>query len=108
MALEVAGVTAVNEEVDDTETLVAAIPPIRTEVRPGKKPVPAIVTAVPPTDGPVLGVMEVVVGAVVMSWYSSAMESVETAVSRSTVTECDRDEELAKPTSYLEGATKVI
>jgi hypothetical protein len=44
-----------------TVTPVAAVPPKLT-VAPERKPVPAIVTAVPPFADPVLGVIEVTVG----------------------------------------------
>ena len=41
---------------------VAAVPPKLT-VAPARKPVPVMVTAVPPAAGPVLGAIEVTVGA---------------------------------------------
>jgi hypothetical protein len=44
-----------------TVKLVAATPPKVTLVAP-VKPVPVIVTVLPPADGPVLGVTEVTVG----------------------------------------------
>src|SRR5262249_52427134 len=46
-----------------TTTLVAALPPKET-VAPATKPVPVIVTAVPPAAGPLLGLTDVTVGAV--------------------------------------------
>jgi hypothetical protein len=45
-----------------TFTAVAAVPP-RLTVAPAVKPVPAIVTEMPPADVPVFGVIEVTVGA---------------------------------------------
>jgi hypothetical protein len=45
-----------------TVTPVAAVPPMFT-VAPARKPVPVMVTAVPPLVGPVLGVIDVTVGA---------------------------------------------
>jgi hypothetical protein len=44
-----------------TVTAVAAVPP-KVTVAPAKKPVPEIVTAVPPAIGPLLGTTEVTVG----------------------------------------------
>ncbi len=57
-----AGVVAVIEVLLATVTLVALVPPNLT-VAPAKKPVPVMVTAVPPVVGPVLGAMAVTVGA---------------------------------------------
>lgn len=57
-----AGVEAVIMVPFTTVTPVAAVPPSCT-VAPDRKPVPAIVTAVPPVVTPVLGVIEVTVGA---------------------------------------------
>jgi hypothetical protein len=55
-----AGVTAVMEVALTTVTLVAATPPIVT-VAPLIKPVPVIVTGVPPTSGPAFGEILVIV-----------------------------------------------
>jgi hypothetical protein len=55
------GVVAVMLVLLTTTTLVAAFPPIVT-VAPAAKFVPAIVTAVPPTVGPVFGATLVTVG----------------------------------------------
>ena len=57
-----AAVVAVIEVLLTTVTPVAAVPP-RLTVAPARKPVPVIVTEVPPAAGPVLGVIEVIVGA---------------------------------------------
>jgi hypothetical protein len=57
-----AGVVAVIDAAFTTTTLVAALPPIVT-VAPAPKPVPVIVTAVPPAAGPLVGAMPVTVGA---------------------------------------------
>ena len=57
-----AGVVAVIEVLFTTVTPVAAVPPSLT-VAPARKPVPVRVTAVPPLAVPVLGVIEVTVGA---------------------------------------------
>ena len=57
-----AGVVAVMLVLPTTTTLVAAVPPIDT-VAPLKKPVPLIVTAVPPAVVPDAGEMPVTVGA---------------------------------------------
>lgn len=57
-----AGVDAVIEVLFTTVTPVAAVPPKLT-VAPVKKLVPVIVTPVPPPTGPVLGVIDVTVGA---------------------------------------------
>ena len=57
-----AGVIAVSEVALTKTTLVAALPPIVT-VAPFTKPVPVIVTAVPPIVEPEFGVIEVTVGA---------------------------------------------
>ena len=48
-----------------TPTLVAALPPIVT-VAPVAKPVPLMVTAVPPAAGPLVGAMLLTVGAGVL------------------------------------------
>jgi hypothetical protein len=56
-----AGAVAVIDVLFTTVTPVAAVPPKLT-VAPERKPVPAIVTAVPPLALPVLGVIEVTVG----------------------------------------------
>jgi hypothetical protein len=45
-----------------TVTAVAAVPP-RPTVAPARKPVPVIISAVPPAVGPVLGVIDATVGA---------------------------------------------
>ena len=58
---EPAGVTAVIE-VELTETTLAAAPPMVTLVAP-VNPVPVIVTDCPPPKGPLLGLMDVTVGA---------------------------------------------
>jgi hypothetical protein len=56
------GVVAVRE-VELTKELVAEIPPIVTDVTPSStKPVPAIVTEVPPPIGPEFGLILVMVG----------------------------------------------
>ena len=57
-----AGVVAVIDVLLTTVTPVAAVPPKLT-VAPAKKFVPVIVTPVPPAVGPVLGAIEVTVGA---------------------------------------------
>ena len=57
-----AGVMAVIEVLLTTFTAVAAVPP-RLTVAPARKPVPVIVTAVPPATGPAFGVIELTVGA---------------------------------------------
>ena len=57
-----AGVVAVMEVAPTTFTLVAAVPPTVT-VAPVRKPVPVMLTAVPPLAVPVLGVIDVTVGA---------------------------------------------
>ena len=57
-----AGVVAVIDVLLTTFTFVADVPPSMT-VAPARKPVPAIVTAVPPFTVPVLGVIELIVGA---------------------------------------------
>ena len=57
-----AGVVAVIEVLFTTVTPVAAVPPSFT-VAPARKPVPVIVTAVPPLLFPKLGVIDVTVGA---------------------------------------------
>ena len=60
-----------------TTTLVAAVPPIVT-VAPARNPVPAMVRLPPPLMGPVLGVIEVTVGAgtgaVALSFVNFATE----------------------------------
>jgi hypothetical protein len=62
-----AGETAVQEVDDEQDTLVPALPPKLTvvELRPpgGTKPVPVMVTVVPPPTGPPLGLTPVTVGA---------------------------------------------
>src|ERR1700687_1025013 len=57
-----AGVMAVIDVLLTSVTPVAAVPP-RPTVAPARKPVPVIVTAVPPLIVPELGVIEVTVGA---------------------------------------------
>ena len=57
-----AGVVAVMVVALTTVTPVAAVPPMVTAVAP-VKPVPVMVTEVPPVVGPVLGVIDVTVGA---------------------------------------------
>ena len=57
-----AAVVAVIDVLLTTVTPVAAVPP-RFTVAPVRKPVPAIVTAVPPLVVPEFGVIEVTVGA---------------------------------------------
>ena len=59
-----AGTVAVMDVSLTTVKLVAAVPPIVTALAP-VKPEPARVTAVPPASGPVAGVIDVTVGAVV-------------------------------------------
>ena len=56
------GVTAVIEVSETTVTELAAVPPIVTAVAP-VKPVPVMVTLVPPALGPALGEIAVTVGA---------------------------------------------
>jgi hypothetical protein len=56
-----AGVVAVIEVALTTVTLVAATPPMVTDVAPVKF-VPVMVTAVPPTVGPVVGEIDVTLG----------------------------------------------
>ena len=57
-----AGVVAVIDVLPTTFTLVAAAPP-RLTVAPARKPVPVMVTEVPPAAGPAFGVIEPTVGA---------------------------------------------
>ena len=57
-----AGVVAVIDVLPTTLTAVAAVPP-RLTVAPARKPVPAMVTEVPPAVVPVLGVIDATVGA---------------------------------------------
>jgi hypothetical protein len=57
-----AGVVAVIDVLPTTVAAVAAVPP-RLTVAPARKPVPVMVTAVPPFVEPVFGVIEVIVGA---------------------------------------------
>ena len=57
-----AGVVAVIDVLLTMVTPVAAVPPSFT-VAPVRKPVPAMVTAVPPLVVPELGVIEITVGA---------------------------------------------
>ena len=57
-----AGVVAVIDVLLTTVTPVAAVPPSFT-VAPARKPVPVIVTAVPPLAVPEFGVIELTVGA---------------------------------------------
>ena len=57
-----AAVVAVIDVLLTTFTPVAAVPP-RLSVAPVRKPVPVIVTPVPPPSGPEFGVIEVTVGA---------------------------------------------
>ena len=57
-----AAVVAAIDVLLTTVTPVAAVPP-RLTVAPVRKPVPVIVTPVPPPAGPVLGVIDVTVGA---------------------------------------------
>ena len=57
-----AGVVAVIDVLPTTFTLVAAVPP-RLTVAPARKPVPVMVTAVPPATGPAFGLIEATVGA---------------------------------------------
>ena len=56
-----AGVTAVTVVAFTTDTLVAAVPPIVTELVPVKF-VPVIVIAVPPASPPAFGVTDAIVG----------------------------------------------
>ena len=56
-----AAVVAVIDALLTTFTPVAGVPP-RLTVAPGRKPVPVMVTEVPPAAGPVLGLIEVTVG----------------------------------------------
>jgi hypothetical protein len=68
-----------------TVAAVAAVPPSIT-VAPAKKPVPVIVTAVPPLAVPVLGVIEVTVGAgaepEVISWVKFATDGTPLLLTR--------------------------
>ena len=57
-----AGVVAVIDVLLTTVTPVAAVPP-RLTVAPVRKPVPVIVTGVPPAVVPMLGEIDVTVGA---------------------------------------------
>jgi len=60
---DVAGrVVAVIDVLPTTFTLVAAVPP-KVTVAPARKPLPVMVTEVPPTIGPAFGVIEPTVGA---------------------------------------------
>jgi len=56
-----AGVVAVIDVLPTTFTDVAAVPP-RLTVAPARKPVPAMVTEVPPDTVPVVGVIDATVG----------------------------------------------
>ena len=57
-----APVVAMIDVLPATFTPVAAVPP-RLTVAPARKPVPVMVTPVPPTPDPVFGVIELTVGA---------------------------------------------
>lgn len=57
-----AGVIAVSEVALVTDTLVAAAPPMVTDVLPDTKLLPVIVMAVPPVSGPRAGVSDAMVG----------------------------------------------
>ena len=61
-----AAVVAVIDVLPTTFTAVAAVPP-RLTVAPARKPVPVIVTEVPPDAVPVVGVIDVTVGARIAS-----------------------------------------
>jgi hypothetical protein len=65
---EWAGAVAVIDVPLTTVTPVAAVPPKLT-VAPARKPVPVMVTAVPPLAVPVLGAIEVTVGAGLIAVY---------------------------------------
>ena len=58
-----AGLVAVIWVSLSTETLLAATPPNETLVEPTTKPVPLIVTVVPPAAGPLVGLILDIVGA---------------------------------------------
>ena len=60
-----AGVVAVIDVLPATFTPVAAVPP-RLTVAPARKPVPVMVTEVPPAADPVFGVIDVTVGAALL------------------------------------------
>ena len=64
---EPAGVRQVISNGDTTVTEVALAPPIVTVAPSGSKPVPAMVTNVPPTVGPVAGEIEATVGATLIA-----------------------------------------
>ena len=59
---EPAGDVAEHEVLDEQLTAVPALPPKATVDEPTTKPVPVIVTAVPPPIGPAFGLTEVTVG----------------------------------------------
>jgi hypothetical protein len=67
-----AGVVAVMDVGPTTFTLVAVVPPKLT-VAPVRKPVPVMVTAVPPEASPVFGETEVTVGAGLPPVYVNAL-----------------------------------
>ena len=58
-----AGLVAVIVVSLTTVTLLAAVPPNETLVEPTMKPVPIIVTSVPPAAGPLVGLIPDIVGA---------------------------------------------
>jgi len=63
-----AGVVAVIDVLLTTFTAVAAVPPTLT-VAPARKPVPVMVTPVPPLAGPEFGVIALTVGAGIGAVY---------------------------------------
>jgi hypothetical protein len=73
---ELAGVIAVIEVSLTRTTLVAATPPIKTEVTVGVKPVPVMVTAVPPAVEPVAGEILVTVGVEIGTAVNVAVQAV--------------------------------
>jgi hypothetical protein len=66
------GEVAVHEVVDAQVTAVAAVVPKLAVLAPTTKPVPVIVTAVPPRSGPTLGEIELTTGGSVKVWEASA------------------------------------
>jgi hypothetical protein len=65
---EPAGEVAVHDVVDEQLTEVAAVAPNCTVVAPAMKPVPVMVTTVPPPTGPTSGETALMVGGRVTLW----------------------------------------
>jgi hypothetical protein len=70
------GEVAVHEVVDEQLTLVPAVLPKLAVVAPTTKPVPVMVTAVPPPSGPVLGEIPVMTGAPKMNLSAAEVADV--------------------------------